>query len=305
MTQYDLLRKTELRIERIRLQGANLNDVAAVVADVLGLHHDEVLVTDALDDVLTIDILRQALDPHRIVGKRERLVDALGRLPGVGITTETSICSEGMIGWITLDEAMARDSLKRSATMADEIHKRITKRAIVFSTGHEVMDGQIEDTNKPTIAARLGAEGFTVKLGATLRDDMDYIAGCLRQAIDAGGYGLIVTTGGVGAESKDHTIEALLALDPQAATPYISRFEKGTGRHAKDGVRIGVGQVSRTLIVALPGPNDEVRRSMEVLVRGLGSGSGKADLAEAIAVVLRNDLRAKMKGHPGMGQAER
>jgi len=56
------------------------------------------------------------------------------------------------------------------------------------------------------------------------------------------------------------------------------------------------------LIVALPGPNDEVRRSMELLVRGLVSNLDKYELAEEMAIVLRNDLRAKMKhGERGVG----
>jgi molybdenum cofactor synthesis domain-containing protein len=297
--KFDLLHKTELRIERITLQGANLNDVAAVVANTLGLEQHDVLVTDVLEDVLAIDVLRQDVDVHRFVGKRDLLLKSLGRLPGVGITEATTVCSEGILGWIALDEGEARQALKRSETMAAEISRRIARRAIVFSSGTEIIGGQIEDTNKSTISKRLETEGFAVTFGPLLKDDRDDIAGQLRQTADSGGYGLVVTTGGVGAEHKDHTIEALLALDPQAATPYICRFEKGTGRHFKDGVRIGVARVSGTLIVALPGPNEEVRRSLDVLVRCLASKLDKYDLAEAIAAVLRNDLRSKMKHGEG------
>jgi len=292
---FDLLRKTELRIERIELHGVNLTTVAAVVADVLGLERHEVLVTDALGDVMTIDILRETVDAYRLVGKQERLLDELSRLPGVRTTEATTICSEGMLGWITLDGAQAGEALKRSEDMAEEIHRRIAKRAVVISTGFEVSSGQIEDTNKPTIARRLEAEGYSVTLGATLKDDRDFIAGQLRQAVESRGYGLVITTGGVGAEEKDHTIEAIQALDPDAAAPYICRFEKGTGRHAKDGVRIGVGHTSGALIVALPGPNDEVRISLEVLIEGLASNLSKHDLAEKIASALRYDLREKMR----------
>ena len=99
----------------------------------------------------------------------------------------------------------------------------------------------------------------------------------------------------LGAEDKDHTVEAVLTLAPEAATPYICTFEKGNRRHAKDGVRIGVGQVEDALIVALPGPNDEVRMSMEVLVKALQSGPNKHVLAEQIAAGLRDKLREKMK----------
>jgi len=291
---FDLLQKTELRIERISLKEANLNDVAAVVAEVLGMEREEVLVTDVLNDVMTIDILRKSVDAYGLVGKKDRLIQKLAQIPGVGITGQTSICSEGMLGWIALDEGDAREALKRSVEMMGEIRQKIAKRAIVFSTGFEVSSGQIKDTNKPAIAQRLEAEGYSVTPGPTLKDDHMYIAGHLRQEIDGGGYGLVIITGGVGAESKDHTIEAVLALDPEAATPYISKFEKGIGRHAKDGVRIGVGRASETLIVALPGPNDEVKSSLEVLVKGLRADMNKHELAEQIASHLREALRVKM-----------
>ncbi len=200
-----------------------------------------------------------------------------------------------MLGWIALDRAKTKEALKLSEDMAEEIRRRIAKRAAIFSTGFEVSSGQIEDTNKPTIAWRLEAEGYSVTLGATLNDDSDLIAGQLRQAVESGGYGLVIITGGVGAEAKDHTIEAIQALDPNAAVPYICRFEKGIGRHAKDGVRIGVGHTSGTLIVALPGPNSEVKIGLEVLIQGLASNLNKRDLAEKIARALRYDLRKKMR----------
>jgi molybdenum cofactor synthesis domain-containing protein len=295
MNEFDLLQKTELRIERISLHSANLTRVAEVVAEVLGFEADEVLVTDALNDVLTIDILKKTVDALRLVGKRDLLLQRLAQLPGIGITGETSICSEGMLGWIAMDEDPAREALELSEKMAAEIRRKIAKRAIVFSTGHEVLSGQIEDTNQPAIAERLGAEGFQVTLGPALKDDKDFIAGQLRQAVEGGGYGLVISSGGVGAEAKDHSIEALLALDPEAATPYTCKFEIGSGRHAKDGVRIGVGRAAETLIVALPGPNDEVRRSLEVLARGLKSNMGKNEMAEEIAAELRQDLREKMR----------
>jgi hypothetical protein len=91
-------------------------------------------------------------------------------------------------------------------------------------------------------------------------------------------------------------------LDPDAATPYISKYQRGVGRHKKDGVRIAVGQVEDARLVALPGPNDEVRASLEVLVHGLRNNLRKENLAEAIAENLRGKLRAKMShwdhGHP-------
>ncbi len=291
----NLLEKTELWIKKISLQDANLTEIAVTVADTLGMEHSEVLVTDVQDHHVTIDILRQTVDPQLVVGKKDDLLQSLAKLPGVNITEETSIHSNGMLGWIAFDRDEATEALGRSEKMVEEIRLNLAKRAIVFSTGHEVATGQIRDTNTPTISEALEAEGYVVKRGHTMKDDKVLIAGNLRQAVYEDGYALVITTGGVGAEDKDHTVEAVLDLDPEAATPYICKFEKGKGRHAKDGVRIGVGQVDDALIVALPGPNDEVTMSMEVLVPALKSPVHKHVLAEDIAARLREKLREKMK----------
>ncbi len=298
MSEFHLLQKTELRIEHISMKNANLNDIAATVADVLGMDRKEILVTDAQNDVMTIDILKKSVNAYSIIGQKDRLLRRLAELPGIVITEKTSICSEGMLGWIALEEKGARQALERSEKMVEEIQKKLSKRAIVFSTGFEVESGQIEDTNKPTVSQRLEAEGYSVTIGPTLKDDDVLIAGSIKQSVESGGYGLVVTTGGVGAEAKDQTIEALLALDPDAATPYTCRFQIGTGRHAKDGVRIGVGEVSETLIVALPGPNDEVKLGLEELIKGLKSNLSKHMLAEKIAGTLRDELQEKI-GNPG------
>jgi molybdenum cofactor synthesis domain-containing protein len=238
------------------------------------------------------------VNAYSIIGQKDRLLRRLAELPGIAITEKTSLCSEGMLGWIALEEKGARQALERSEKMVEEIQKKLSKRAIVFSTGFEVESGQIEDTNKPTVAQRLEAEGYSVTIGPTLKDDDVLIAGSIKQSVESGGYGLVVTTGGVGAEAKDQTIEALLALDPDAATPYTCRFQIGTGRHSKDGVRIGVGKISETLIVALPGPNDEVKLGLEELIKGLKSNVSKHMLAEKIAGTLREELQEKM-GNPG------
>jgi molybdenum cofactor synthesis domain-containing protein len=294
VAEFDLLRKTELKIEKISLQNANLNEVADTVASILKMDRNDILVTDVQGNALTIDILRRSIDANNILGKKEELLQRLSTVPGVTITKETSICSEGMLGWIGLNSGKAKSALKRSEKMSRGILERLAKRAIVFSTGFEVANGQVKDTNTPSISQRLKGKGYSVTLGRTLRDDEFLIAANLRQAV-ADGYGLVITTGGVGAEEKDHTVEAVLALDPEAATPYICKYQKGTGRHHKDGVRIAVGQILETLIVALPGPNDEVRLSLDVLVEGLVSGLRKDILAERIANSLRNKLQEKMK----------
>ena len=300
VAKFNLLNKTELNIEGISLQSANLNDIAAIVADTLGMERSVILVTDVQGDTLTLDILKEDIDTYNILARKDELLHRLSELQGVGVTKKTSISSRGMLGWLALDYGKTRAALKRSEKIAEEIRQRLSKRAIVFSTGFEVANGQIKDTNATAIQQSLEEAGYSVTLGPILRDDELLITASLRQAVEDG-YGLIITTGGVGAEAKDHTVEAVLTLDPEAATPYICKYQKGTGRHHKDGVRIAAGQVSETLIVALPGPNDEVKSSLDVLVEDLRSNSSKHILAEDIATSLRKRLRENMD-HQGNNQ---
>jgi hypothetical protein len=49
--------------------------------------------------------------------------------------------------------------------------------------------------------------------------------------------------------------------------------------------------------VSLPGPNDEVKASLDVLVDGLKTEQAKQILADNIAANLRDILREKMSRH--------
>jgi molybdopterin biosynthesis enzyme len=123
-----------------------------------------------------------------------------------------------------------------------------------------------------------------------LPDQEGAISYRLQKALDEG-FGLILTTGGVGAEEKDRTVEALLRVDPQAATPYILKFDVGTGRHVKDGVRIAVGKVGVSRLIALPGPTREVEVGLNRLLEGLDRGWDDVKIAEHIASGLRKKWR--------------
>jgi len=292
---WDTLEKTEIRIERVGLKGANLTELARRVAETLSLPEEEVLVIDARDDILALDILRRAIDAQQLVGKRDAILDAIAAVDGVTVTEATDLCAEGMFGWLAFDEIEGRKALDRSKEMMREIEARVRMRAVVFPTGNEVVARQIVDTNTPLVRERLERAGYCVDEREPLADDRDLIEVALRHAVQEEGYGLVVTTGGVGAETKDCTIEALQGVDPTAATPYICRFEKGHGRHAKDGVRIGVGHAGVGLILSLPGPNDEVALGLEAALEPIAEQSGVEEVASAVAGVLREKLAEKMR----------
>lgn len=296
MPEYDLFDKTELTIRGISLENVDLHHVANVAADAFDMNRGDLLVTDVLGDHLVIDILKKGLDPHAIVGKKDELLRRLSALRGVSLAENTSISSKGMLGWIALSPDEGKKILMKSERMAREIANRMKKTALVFSTGVEVVNGQVMDTNAPAIRSRLTPEGYTVKFGNTLKDDEVLISAHLRMAADDG-YGLVIITGGVGAEEKDRTIESVLMVDPKAATPAVVKYELGVGRHRhKDSVRIAVGEISRSLIVALPGPNDEVQSGLQALVEGLNLKESKEGLADRIANRLRERLKEKTCG---------
>jgi len=293
-----LLGKTELWIGNIILKRADLTEVAHAVAGVLKMGEHEVFVTDASENHITLDILREEVEAEDIYGKREELLKRLASVGGIEVTDGTTIHSEGILGFISLDEGTAREVLSRTESMASQIAEKVSMRCKVFPTGEEVRRGNIRDTNSPYIKERLEEEGYRVAVGPPLEDNIDSIFGALSIALNEG-YGLIITTGGVGAESKDRTVEALLRLDPEAATPYITKYHKGSGRHEKEGVRIAVGGVGSTLLVALPGPNDEVRMALEALISGTASGLDKEELADAIVGVLRSKYTGFHGAHGG------
>ncbi len=299
MSDYDLMNKTELTIRPIALRDADLARVAEAVAETLGLLRGDVLVTDVLGDQVVVDVLRRGVDPHALLGKKRELRERLDAIPGVACSEETEFTSRGMLSWIALGAEEGAEILRRSEALAEGIRQRRRRSALVFSTGAEVVGGQVRDTNAPLIRERLLGEGYEVKLGGALPDDEELLAERLRLAADEG-YGLVLTSGGVGAEDKDRTIEAVLRADPGAATPHIVRYELGVGRHRhKAEVRIAVGRIGGTLVVSLPGPNDEVQVGMAALLRGLAGGAGREELAAAIAGDLRLRLREKQGGHAG------
>lgn len=299
-----LFEKREIFVRHLRLNGVDLDQVAAVVARELGLEEHEVLVVDARPDLLTLDVLNPRVEVERIAGRERDLLRALSELPGVVVTAETYVHSEGVLGLLAVDKTAAAQLAATADAVASEIQSRIARRALVFPTGSEIAGGQVADTNTPHLVALLTTEGFSVEVGSTIPDDLHSAIGALGQAAERG-YGLVVTTGGTGAESKDCIVEAVQALDPTAATPYVVRYTLGQGRHHKDGVRVAVGAVDLTTYVALTGPHREVCLTAPVLVRGLRERWEKARLAGEIAGVLtallahRGNTHSSIEPHAG------
>lgn len=166
--KYDLLDKSELLIEGIRLEHGNLNRISDIVAGELGIDPDDVLVIDVRDSSVALDILQKQLDPNVFIGKERAILDRLSHTDGVFVSEETRISSRGMLGWIVADEDEAANmfsELERGWQNTEKITQIIRKRAIVFPSGTEVEAGEIEDTNTPLLISKLTEAGFTAEAG--------------------------------------------------------------------------------------------------------------------------------------------
>lgn len=294
MLEWDLLEKTTFWIDDIDLDNANLGQVAEVAAQALGLLPEEVMVVDVRPGLLAFDILQKKVKPEAVAGKGETILQGLASLQGVMMGPNAAIHSEGVLGFIALDPKEVGEVLRTSADQARQVSEAVARRAIVFASGAEVIAGKIEDTNSPYIMQQLEKQGFTARFGGILEDNATLASARLEEALEAG-FGLVITTGGVGAEDKDYSIEAILLLDPQAFTPWILKFTPDYRRHHKEGVRIAVGQVGIARIVALPGPHEEALLGCNSLLTGLAQGLDAESIAESIAAVIRERWRQAMK----------
>lgn len=283
--EVNLLEKTELRIDGIITDGTNLTELAATVAALLELPDAKVMVIDVRPDQVAFDILMRTVRAETFFGKERALLDAVAKVSGVTLLAGARIHSAGILGAIALDEAEAAEALTRSEAMGEAIHRAIRAKVRIFPTGFELIEGRIIDTNTPYLVKLFGEAGYLPEAGMALADNLPRLVSALGTSSEE--CGLVITTGGVGAEDKDFSVEAILDLDPTAATPYLVRFAKGEGRHVKDGIRIGVGERNGCLLVALPGPHDEVRRAAPILIQGFKQGWDKTVLATKLADAIR------------------
>ncbi len=289
MPEVQLLGKTEIWLRGIHLLNADLPEVARAAANSLSLPADKVFVTDVRQDYVVLDVLQPRVDFEAVAGKQEAVFAALAGIRGVSVDSDATIHSEGVLGIIGTNREQAKKAVAEAKRMEEGIRQYASGRVAVVATGAELADGSVKDTNFEAAKEILGAAGFEVEFGGTVGDEDRTIAG--RIASLAGeGFGLIITTGGVGAEEKDRTLEALELLDPNLSTAVLAHYTRGQGRHAKDAVRIGIATLDWSTVISLPGPTHEVRLALPVIVRELKAGTNPNDLVEAIAIPLRGTL---------------
>ena len=201
----NLLEKTELWINEITLEHTNLTNLANTVARALRLPEGEVLVVDVRPRHITLDVLAADIPQENIIGREAAVLEAVGALPGVTLYPETYIHSNGILGQICAGVENQSAMLERVAEMTETIRENVARRAIVFPTGFELEQGLIEDTNTPYLRDALERAGYRVTVGGVIPDRLPDVVENLSDALNRG-FGLIVTSGGVGAEDKDCTV---------------------------------------------------------------------------------------------------
>jgi molybdenum cofactor synthesis domain-containing protein len=284
--EWNLLEKTTFWVDGVELEGANLEAVAEAAARALSLRAGEVMVVDVRPGQVAFDILRKSIRAESVAGKGTDIIANLAGVAGVWVSDRASVHSEGVLGFMAIDSERARDVISRSAQVGRGVAEAIRKRACVFATGAEVIAGNIEDTNSPFLVDTLRGAGFKAEFGGIIADSTPAAVVALESALMRG-FGLLITTGGVGAESKDHSIEAILKIDPKAKTEWILKFTPDMKRHHKEGVRISVGRAGISRIIALPGPHAEVRAGCRALIEAIRKGQDDARLAKSIASAIR------------------
>jgi molybdenum cofactor synthesis domain-containing protein len=289
MTDVQLLNKTEVWMTGVHLSNADLPDFAATCATALSLPKESVFVTDVRTGVVVLDILIPVVRLEDIVGKQQVLFKAIKKLNGIKIDTKATIHSEGVLGMIGQPPDLAEKTLAEARRMEDNIRKYASSRVAVIATGTELADGTVKDTNFEVVLDILEPAGYEVVMAGIAGDNENEIAGMINR-IASEGFGIVIITGGVGAEDKDRTVEALELIDPDLSTAVLAEYTIGQGRHMKDTVRIGVAILGWTTVIALPGPTHEVKLALPVIAQKMKAGVEPSDLVEAIAVPLRGML---------------
>ncbi len=138
-----------------------------------------------------------------------------------------------------------------------------TLGVVVAST--RAADGRREDLTGPRIAAWGEARGFTIS-GPHVVADGPEVGAILRHLVD-GGCALVITTGGTGFTSDDHTPEATAAVIDRPAPGIAEAIRaRGLGSTPNAALSRGVAGISgRTLLVNLAGSTGAVREGLEVL----------------------------------------
>ncbi|HEX6470820.1 MAG TPA: MogA/MoaB family molybdenum cofactor biosynthesis protein [Streptosporangiaceae bacterium] len=138
-------------------------------------------------------------------------------------------------------------------------------RALAVTVSNRAAAGVYADTSGPVLVELLAAAGCEVD-GPVVVPDGAPVAEALREAV-AGGYDVVVTSGGTGLTPTDRTPEMTRTVI-EREVPGIADAIRLEGRDKVPAAILSrglAGVAGRTLIVNLPGSTGGVRDGMAVL----------------------------------------
>ena len=139
--------------------------------------------------------------------------------------------------------------------------------AVVITSSDACAAGEREDESGATLVQLLTELGAEIVVKEIVNDDLEPLAGKLRDYADRPDVNLIITTGGTGFGPRDNTPEATRRVIEREAPGLAEAMRMETLKNTRMAmISRGVcGIRSGTLIVNLPGSPKAVRESFEVI----------------------------------------
>ena len=140
-------------------------------------------------------------------------------------------------------------------------------RAAVLTVSDSVCKGTREDASGPAVRSHLEASGWDV-VSAAVPDEIEQIAGKLREWSSSGQIEAIFTTGGTGVAARDVTPEATRSVIHREI-PGIAEWirHEGMQKTPLSVLSRGIaGTVGNCVIINLPGSPKGARQSLESIL---------------------------------------
>lgn len=140
-------------------------------------------------------------------------------------------------------------------------------RAAVLTVSDRSARGERADESGPVLAELLREAGATVVVQEIVSDELEPLAGKLRELAERADVNLVVTTGGTGLGPRDNTPEATRSIVEREVPGICEAMRAETLKQTPTAVlsRAVCGTRSGALVVNLPGSPKGVRECFAVI----------------------------------------
>ena len=129
--------------------------------------------------------------------------------------------------------------------------------AEILAIGHELLMGEIVDTNSSYIAQQLAGTGITVRWMSHVGDDIDHLSEAVRRGMERSD--ILISTGGLGPTSDDLTREAVARAVGEEMTVDPGTLAWLKGVFARRGMEMPPTNIKQATLIpsatTIPNPN--------------------------------------------------